>query len=116
MSKKKIKLKVGNFYMIYANGAHPSFVFEHDAEHNTFVSLKFGTSGGKHMVEIHPIQEGYEKAFVNSRPFEGTRNDYGKYILIGLYINPDDEAVLNEIKKKPPHLTKNAKKRHKKSR
>ena len=102
--------------MIYGGGAHPSLIFEKDEKHNTYISLKFGTSKGDHMIEIHPIQEGYDKGYVHNRPFEGVRNDYGNYILVGLYINEDDEEKLNEIKKKKPHQTKNAKKRYKKSR
>lgn len=116
MPKKKIELQVGNFYTIYGGGSHPSLIYEEDKNHKTYISLKFGTSNGKHMVEIHPIQEGYEKGFVHSRPFEGTRNDYGNYVLIGLYIDPRDESIIEKIKKKTPHRTKNAKKRYKKSR
>ena len=116
MSKKKMKLELGNFYMIYGGGRHPSLVYAYDEKHNTYISIKFGTSGGKHMIKILPIQKGYSDSFVHSRPFEGTRNDYGDYILIGLSINPNDENTIKTIKGRKHRLTKNAKKRYKKSR
>ena len=110
MSKKKSKLEINKFYNFYGGKTHPSLVFE-TTKRKTYKSFKFGTTKGKHMTEIKPIQEGYEKSYVNNRPVEGTRDDYGNELL-GLSIDSTDQKLLEEIKKRPTHKTKRAKRRY----
>ena len=111
MSKKKSSLEVNKFYKLYGGKTHPSLVFEKTTR-KTYKSLKFGTTKGKHMTEIKPIQKGIEKSYVQNRPVEGTRDDYGNE-LFGLNVDPSDLSTLTEIKKKVTCKTKRAKLRYK---
>lgn len=110
MSKKKTKLEIGKFYYIYGGGAHPSYIFE-ITNYGTFKAIKFGTTKGKHMTEIKPIQNGYKCSYVYNRPFEGIRSDFGERELIGLEINSDDFSIVEQIKKRPSRMTRNANKK-----
>ena len=110
MSKKKTKIEINKFYNLYGGKTHPSLVFK-KTKFKTYKSFKFGTTKGKHMTEIEAIQKGYQKSYVNNRPIEGTRDDYGNE-LNGLKVNPKNAGVLEEIKKRPPRLTKRAKRRY----
>ena len=60
------------------------------------------------MTEINPIQKGYKKSFVQNRPFEGTRTDFGNKELEGLQIQSEDIPLIEEIKKKESRKTKRA--------
>ena len=111
--KKKTKIIIGRFYLIYGGIPHPSQVFMYDSKHKTYLSIKFGTTKGKHMVRIHPIKKGYKQAFVHKRPFEGTRSDYGDRELVGMSVNEKDMATIESIKKEKQKQSKNAKKRYK---
>jgi hypothetical protein len=110
MSKKKTKIEIDKFYNFYGGKSHPSLVYE-KTNRKTYKALKFGTTRGKHMTEIKPIQKGYEKSYVQNRPVEGTRDDYGNK-LEGLSVDPLNQGFLNEIKKRPTHKTKRAKRRY----
>ena len=112
--KKKSGLKVGSFYKAYGGQSHPALVYFFDEKHKTYLSIKFGTTKGRHMTEIHPIQIGYHRSFVRNRPFEGTRNDFGDEELLGLHIDSRDLALLESIKTKNPDQSKKARKRYKK--
>ena len=111
MSNKKTKLKINKFDNLYGGKAHPSLIYE-KTKFKTYKSLKFGTTKTKHTTEINPIQKGVERSYVNNRPFEGTRKDYGDRELLGLQINPKDISTINQIKKKQPHKTARAKRRY----
>ena len=97
-------------FNFYGGKSHPSLVFE-KTERKTYKALKFGTTQGKHMTEIKPIKKGYEKSYVQNRPVEGTRDDYGNE-LQGLSVNPSNEKLLSEIKKRPTHKTRRARRRY----
>ena len=112
MANNKTKLIIGKFYMAYGGHQHPSLVFAYNDKHNTYLSLKFGTTPGKQLVEIHPIQEGITKSYVHKRPFEGTRKDYGSKELLGLYINEKDFEKLKLIQQREPMKSKRAKRRY----
>ena len=112
MKKGKTKLIIGNFYMAYGGHQHPAQIIAFDEKHKTFISIKFGTTQGKHMIEIHPIQVGIDKSFVHVRPFEGTRNDYGDRELIGLSIDKRDNVIIEIIKSREPTRSKRAKERY----
>ena len=109
---KKINLEVGKFYMSYGGSAHPALIYEKTCL-GTYKSIKFGTTKRKHMTEINPIQKGYEKSFVQNRPFEGTRADFGDKELEGLQIQSEDIPLIEEIKKKESRKTKRASSRYK---
>ena len=111
--KKKAKLIIGRFYLIYGGVPHPSKIFMYDSKHKTYLSLKFGTTKVRHMTKIHPIQKGHNEQYVHNRPFEGVRSDYGEKELKGLETNVEDELTFDEIKKREPVRTNKAKKRHK---
>ena len=113
MKKIKVKLIIGNFYMAYGGHQHPAQIIAFDEKHKTFISIKFGTTQGKHMIEIHPIQVGINKSFVHARPFEGTRNDYGDRELVGLSIDERDNIIIEVIKTREPTKSKRAKERYK---
>ena len=113
MKKSKTELIIGNFYMAYGGHQHPSLIIAYNERQKTFISIKFGTTQGKHMIEIHPIQVGINKSFVHTRPFEGTRKDYGDRKLIGLSIDERDNVVIEIIKRREPTKSKRAKKRYK---
>ena len=114
--KEKRALKIGSFYKAYGGQSHPSLVFFYDRNHKTYLSIKFGTTKGRHMTEIHPIQEGYDKSYVRNRPFEGTKDDYGDEELLGLRVDNRDLKIIENIKTKNPDRSRRAKKRYKKSR
>ena len=111
--KHKTKLIIGKFYLIFVGRPHPSIIYLYDSKHKTYLSIKFGTSRGKHMTAVHPIQKDGKEQYVNNRPFEGTRSDYGDKELVDLKIDERDSTVIEEIKKKKPLRTKKAKKRYK---
>ena len=113
MSKRKTKIEQGKFYYAYGGKMHPAQIFEYDKKHKTFKSFKFGTTKGRHMTEIHPLKDGSNLQFVNNRPFEGIREDYGDKELIGFVVDPRDELILTLIKSRPTQKTKRAKKRYK---
>lgn len=113
MSKKKIKLEVGKFYQAYGGNTHPAKIYE-KTSHGTYKSIKFGTSKGRHMIKIRPIQKGYDESYVHTRPFEGARSDYGNKELLGLSINPSDNDLIERIKKNPSNKTTRARERYKK--
>lgn len=106
---------VGKFYKAYGGPAHPSLIYEIDTKHKTIKSIKFGTTKGKHMTEIHPIQQGYDKSFVHNRPFEGVPSDYDFRELEGLVVDARDLTIIEEIKKKTPMQSKKAKGRYNKN-
>ena len=110
---KKTKLIIGKFYVIFIGKPHPSIVYFYNSKHKTYFSIKFGTTKGRHMTKVHPIQKDGNGQYVNNRPFEGTRNDFGDKELPDLCVDERDVAVLEEIKKKKPVQTKRAKKRYK---
>ena len=111
--KKKAKLIIGRFYLIYGGVPHPSKIYMYDSKHKTYLSLKFGTTKVRHMTKIHPIQKGQEEQYVHNRPFEGVKSDYGDRELKGLETNQKDEPLFDEIKKREPVRTSKARKRHK---
>ena len=111
--KNKTKLIIGKFYLIFVGRPHPSIIYLYDAKHKTYLSIKFGTSRGKHMTAVHPIQKDGKEQYANNRPFEGTRSDYGDKELVDLKVDERDSMVIEEIKKKKPLRTKKAKKRYK---
>ena len=112
--KKKVALKVGNFYLIYGGQPHPAKIIKYDPKHKTYLSYKFGTTNGKHMTRIHSLQKDNKEQYVHNRPFEGTRKDYGDKELLGLVVDERDCEILESIKSKNPAKTSNAKKRYKK--
>ena len=112
MKKGKTKLIVGNFYLIFNGPPHPSLVFKFNAKHKTYLSIKFGTSKGKHMTKINPIQKPGNNQYVHNRPIEGTRDDYGDKELLGLSVDEKDIQIIESIKRKEPIRTKKAKKRY----
>ena len=112
--KKKHRLKINCFYKVYGGQSHPAFIFAYVSDRKTYLSFKFGTTQGRHMTEIHPIQQGYLKSFVRNRPFEGTRDDYGDEELIGLHLDSRDKEILESIKLKQPDRSIRARKRYKK--
>lgn len=114
MSKKKHMLKINCFYKAYGGQSHPAFIYAYNKKHKTYISLKFGTTKGRHMTEIHPIQQGYSKGYVRNRPFEGTRDDYGDKELINLFIDSRDSNVIESIKEREPDRSLRARKRYKK--
>ena len=113
MSKKKIKLEVGKFYMIYGGNQHPAYVYEIVVDYKTYKAIKFGTSPGSHRIQIRPIQEGYEISYVHDRPVEGTRKDFGDHELVGMRIDENDNEIIFSIKQREPTKTKRAKIRYK---
>ena len=114
MTNNKTKLIIGKFYMAYGGHQHPSLIIAYDDKHKTYLSFKFGTTPGKQLIEINPIQEGVLKSYVHKRPFEGTRKDYGNKELQGLNINEKDFEKLDLIKRREPMKSKRAKRRYKK--
>ena len=110
--KAKKKLIVGRFYMAYGGHKHPAHIYAFDAKHKTYISIKFGTTQGKHMTEIHSIQIGVPRSFVHNRPFEGTRKDYGDKELMGLSIDNRDIEIIEYVKNQRPNKSKRAKQRY----
>ena len=108
MSKKrKIKLEIDKFYYAYGGKAHPACIFE-KTDIGTYKSIKTGTTDGKSMIEIKPTQIGTEHSYINNRPFEGTRRDYGDKELLGIAFDESDFDTINKVKTRKPKLTKNA--------
>ena len=113
--KKNNKLIIGKFYLIYGGLPHPSQVFMYDSKHKTYLSIKFGTTKGRHMTKIHPIQKGNNgEQYVHNRPIEGVRNDYGDKELLGLSVDDRDCLFIETIKTRTAIKTSKAKKRYKK--
>ena len=110
MSKKKPKIIINKFYIFYGGKHHPSLVFA-KTNRKTYKALRFGTTKGKHMTKIKPIQKGYEQSYVQNRPVEGTKDDYGNE-LFGLNINQLDAEIISKIKNRPTRKTKRAKLRY----
>lgn len=115
MKKGKTKLIVGCFYHVFNGPPHPALIFKYDPKHKTYFSIKFGTTKGKHMTRIHPIQDGYTEAYAHNRPFEGTRDDYGDRELVGIRLDERDVNIINLIKNETPKQSRRAKKRYKRS-
>lgn len=111
--KRKTKLENGKFYMAYGGNAHPAQIYER-TEIETYKSIKFGTSKRKHMTEIRPIQKGIAKSFVQNRPFEGVRSDYGDKELQGLNIDKKDIELIERIKLKETRKSKKAQRKYEK--
>ena len=111
--KKKTKLRINCFYKVYGGQPHPAYIFAYDKNHKTYISLKFGTTKGRHMIEIHPIQNRYSHSFVRNRPYEGTRKDYGDKELLGMFLDARDQTVFDNIKIKKPDRSASARKRYK---
>ena len=112
--KKKSKLRINAFYKAYGGPAHPAQIFLYDKNHKTYISIKFGSSKGRHMTKIHPIQRGYKTSYVRNRPFEGTKEDYDDEELVGLSIDSRDAELIEIIKTRKPDRSKKARKRYKK--
>ena len=113
MKKGKTKLIIGRFYLVFNGPPHPSLVYKYDSKHKVYLSIKFGTSKGRHMTRIHPIQIGGNEQFVHNRPIEGTREDYGDKELAGLVVDARDIPIIEDIKNRQPLKTKRAKCRYK---
>ena len=113
MAKRKCKLINGKFYLSYGGNAHPSQIYE-KTKQGTYRSIKTGTTESKDTISLKPIQKGVKRQFVNKRPFEGTRKDYGDRDLLGLSFDPADTETLEAIKQRRPRLTKSARKAYKK--
>ena len=111
---KKKRLRISCFYKAYGGPAHPAQIFLFDKNHKTYISIKFGTSKGRHMTEIHPIQKGYKKSYVRNRPFEGTKDDYDDVELLGLNIDSRDKDLIVTIKNRKPDRSRKARMRYKK--
>ena len=109
MAKKKCKIEINNFYMAYGGNAHPAFVYEKTKD-GTYKAIKTGTTGGKDYIMISPTQLGIKHSYINKRPFEGTRKDFGDKKLLGLSFSKEDLNIINEVKHRRPKLTKSAKK------
>ena len=109
MSKRKTKIILNNFYIAYGGNAHPAFVYE-KTPYGTYRAIKTGTTGGKEFIEISPTQQGIKQSFVNKRPFEGTRKDFGDKILEGISFNIADKSIIEDIKRREPKLSRSAKK------
>ena len=99
MSKRKNKLINGKFYMAYGGNPHPAFLFK-KTKYGTYLAIKTGTTCGKNMIPIASTQEGINISYINNRPFEGTRRDFGDRELLGLSFNPSDNAIIEEVKKR----------------
>ena len=108
------RLRISCFYKAYGGPAHPAQIFLFDKNHKTYISIKFGTSKGRHMTKIHPIQRGYEISYVRNRPFEGTKEDYDDEELIGFKVDPRDAELIETIKARTPDRSRKARKRYKK--
>lgn len=78
-------------------------------KYGTYLAIKTGTTCGKNMIPIAPTQEGINISYINNRPFEGTRRDFGDRELLGLSFNPSDNAIIEEVKKRKPRQTRSAK-------
>ena len=113
MSKKKIKLEVGKFYMIYGGNQHPAYIYEIVVDYKTYKAIKFGTSPGDHRIRIRPIQDGYDVSYVHDRPVEGTRKDFGNRELIGVKIDENDIEIILAIEEKKSLKTRRAKIKYK---
>ena len=109
MSKRKTKIIINNFYIAYGGPAHPAFIY-FKTNYGTYLAIKTGTTGGKDYLEIKPTQKGIKRSFINKRPFEGTRKDFGEKILDGLSFNILDWETIELVKKKKSRPTKSAKK------
>ena len=107
MSKRKIKIEVGCFYIAYGGNPHPAFIYE-KTKYGTYKAIKTGTTNSKEMVEISSLEGNCKKQYANKRPFEGTKKDFGKKLL-GLTINNDDLITINEIKKRKSKKSRRAK-------
>ena len=108
MSRRKNKLIIGKFYMAYGGKPHPAFLFK-KTKYGTYLAIKTGTTYGKNMIPIAPTQEGINISYINNRPFEGTRSDFGDRELLGLSFNPIDNPIIEEVKKRKPRQTRSAK-------
>ena len=113
MAKKRNKLVINKFYIAYGGNAHPALIFE-KTKYGTYKAIKTGTTEGKEMIRINPTQKGMQNSFVNRRPFEGTRRDFGNRELIGISFDSRDMRIIEEIKKRKPKISKSAKLAHKK--
>lgn len=114
MAKRKHKLRIGKFYYAYGGTKHPAQIYKKDKVHGTYLSIKTGTTQRKDMVAIRPIQKGVQHSYVNKRPFEGTRKDYGDRELLGLVFDPSDSEEIEMIKTRKPRQTRRAKEKYKK--
>ena len=108
MSKRKTKIETGKFYLSYGGNPHPAKVYQ-KTNVGTYKAIKTGTTPGKNMIEIKPIQKGLKASYINNRPFEGTRHDYGDRELLGLEFNRCDEQIIEKVKTRKSRLTKRAK-------
>lgn len=113
MAKRKVKLETGKFYYAYGGIKHPAQIYEKDRKHGTYRAIKTGTTPSKDMVKIKPIQKGVEYSYINKRPFEGTRKDYGNKELKGLVFDPSDYIEIEAIKTRKPRRTRRAKEKYK---
>lgn len=113
MSKKKIKLEVGKFYMIYGGNQHPAYVYEIVVDYKTYKAIKTGTTPGSHLIQIRSIQKGCKVSYVHDKPVEGTRKDFGDHELVGMKFDERDDEIILSIKQKEPLKTKRAKNRYK---
>ena len=103
MSKKKIyskHLEKGRFYSV--NG-HPGFIYWKNDKKNRYRAIVTGTSNGRHKTKLkYPTEPHIKASYVNNRPVEGGRRNFGKKILYGMKFHKDDKPLLNEIKSKKP--------------
>jgi len=104
---------VGKFYEAFGGGKHPAQIYECDFEHQTYKSIKTGTTKRKGMICIHPIQKG-KRSYVKDRPFEGVRKDYGDKELLGISFDPLDMPLIEQIKTRKTRKSKRAKLKYKK--
>lgn len=116
MTKKKTKLKTGKFYMIYGGNQHPAYIYEIVVDYKTYRAIKTGTTPGKHLIKIKPIQDGYTESYIRDRPVEGARKDFGNHELVNMKFDEEDEEIILSITKKEPLKTKRAKNKYKKCR
>lgn len=103
MSKKKIykkHLEKGRFYSV---NKHPGLIVIKNDKKNVFIAVITGTSPHRHQTKLkHPTEKSIKESFVNNRPIQGKRKNFGSKELIGTRIHPEDRITIKIISRRKP--------------
>ena len=116
MSKRKgkIKLKIGRFYNVRdgSDKGHPGKVFNIDYQNGEYDSIVTETTYRKGLISIKPTDEMARKSFIKSRPFKGTRNDYGDKEYSNMQFDENAYLKAEKVKKRFFRFGLHYKKKH----
>lgn len=118
--KHNVILQKGKFYNVHDGSAkgHPGRIEEVDYKNDRFISVtthsltkdeyeqkKANNTFRKDYKELkHRTSKDVYKSFINKRPFEGSRDDYGDKEYLDMSFDKEDEMEIEKVRARKPRL------------